>query len=461
MPEELSTTIKEMIDKEKVWKAVLEALRLAVSPGTYGTYLKQTELADVREKDGRLLCEVGCASSFAKNTLEQRYWGQITEELERVTGNKCEIILIVKSRKADEQDSISGPLFESKEVIKGGWKKANLRETFTFDNYAVAGSNQMAFAASQAVARKPGEAYNPLFIYGGVGVGKTHLMQAIGHEVLNNDRGSVLFCSGEEFTNDLVEAIRFKSTDKIRLRYRKVKLLMIDDVQFIAGKPTVQEEFFHTFNAIQKEGGQIVMTSDRPPAEISKLEERLRSRFGAGLIVDIGPADFELRTAILLIKSRQRKIDLPMEAAQVIANKIEGVRELEGFLVRLISEAEMKQQEITKEWVEEVLEIAKPGNGRAKIITSTEVFSVVGNYYRLGIQQLKGERRTKMIAWPRQILMYLLRYELKLPLTEVGRMVGDRDHTTVMHGSNKVKLGMETDQRIKTEVEDIKKKLFT
>ena len=203
------------------------------------------------------------------------------------------------------------------------------------------------------------------------------------------------------------------------------------------------------------------MTSDRPPAEISKLEERLRSRFGAGLIVDIGPADFELRTAILLIKSRQRKIDLPMEAAQVIANKIEGVRELEGFLVRLISEAEMKQQEITKEWVEEVLEIAKPGNGRAKIITSTEVFSVVGNYYRLGIQQLKGERRTKMIAWPRQILMYLLRYELKLPLTEVGRMVGDRDHTTVMHGSNKVKLGMETDQRIKTEVEDIKKKLFT
>ncbi|KKU94641.1 MAG: Chromosomal replication initiator protein DnaA [Candidatus Amesbacteria bacterium GW2011_GWC1_48_10] len=452
------------IDKEKTWDAVLQALRLTVSTGTYNTYIRQTELLEIREKEGRLICEVGCSSAFVKIYLEQRCWGQIMEELERVTGKRCELILKVGSRKAREQETGSDnlPLFEEKTGISdGGWKRAKLKADFTFENYAVAGSNQMAFAAAQAVARKIGEAYNPLFIYGGVGVGKTHLMQAIGHEVLKNDKGTVLFCSGEEFTNDLVEAIRFKATEKIRSKYRKVKALLIDDVQFIAGKPGVQEEFFHTFNAIQREGGQVVMTSDRPPTEISKLEERLRSRFGAGLIVDIGPADFELRTAILLIKSRQRNIDLPMEAAQAIAERIEGVRELEGFLVRLATEAEVGRKEITQERIDQLLKVNRPTNGEARVVTPAEVISAVGEYYRIGTSALKGERRTKMIAWPRQILMYFLRHELKLPLEEVGRILGGRDHTTVMHGSGKVKLELETNPQLKTELGEIKKRIFT
>jgi chromosomal replication initiator protein len=235
---------------------------------------------------------------------------------------------------------------------------------------------------------------------------------------------------------------------------------MIDDVQFIAGKPTIQEEFFHTFNAISGAGGQIVMTSDRPPGEISKLEERLRSRFGAGLIVDIGPADFELRTAILLIKAKQRGYELPMDAAQKIAANVEGVRELQGILIKLETETRLKDIPIDTEIVQRILGLERKGNNVAKIITPNEVFSLVGNYYDVGVQLLKGEKRTKMIAWPRQILMYILRQELKLPLDEVGRLVGGRDHTTVMHATNKVSIALEADMKFKNEFMEIKKRLY-
>jgi chromosomal replication initiator protein len=269
-----------------------------------------------------------------------------------------------------------------------------------------------------------------------------------------------LFCSGEEFTNDLVEAIRFKSTEKVRNKYRKVKLLMIDDVQFIAGKPSVQEEFFHTFNTIQREGGQVVMTSDKPPAEISKLEERLKSRFGAGLIVDIGPADFELRTAILLIKAKQRNYDLLMDTAQTIAANIEGVRELQGFLTKMETEEHLKNKKLSREELLMLLKVNDGINGRNKVITPMEVINLVGSFYGIGVQQLKGERRTKTLAWPRQILMYLLRHELRLPLEEVGRLVGGRDHTTVLHAAEKVKGELENNHLFASEMGDLKRKMF-
>lgn len=451
-----------IMETRKTWGAVLEAMRLVVSDGTFTTYLKPTSLVEIKEIGDRLIAVVGCPSSFIKTTLEQRYWGQLAQELERITNKKCEIQLRVeKTQRADAEREGGLPLFEGPKVNRDGWRRANLREDYTFETYAVAGSNQMAFAAAQAVARNPGVAYNPLFIYGGVGVGKTHLMQAIGHELLKKTDAGVLFCTGEEFTNDLVEAIRFKATEKVRGKYRKVKLLLIDDVQFIAGKPSVQEEFFHTFNSIQREGGQVVMTSDKPPAEIAKLEERLRSRFGAGLIVDIGPADFELRTAILLIKAKQKQVEISMEVAQIIAQHVEGIRELQGFLVRLITEREMTHQEITPERVESLLKISKPANGTARVVTPTEVITAVGNFYGVGTQQLKGERRTKSVAWPRQILMYLLRYELRLPLEEVGRLIGGRDHTTILHGTDKVKAELETNTALKQEIGEIRKHIFS
>jgi chromosomal replication initiator protein len=445
---------------EKIWESVLQSLRLTLSEATFNGYLRKTILLEIRESGERLVAEVGCSSIFIKNTLDQRHFGQMAEELTRVMGKKCELVLVVKE-KGQEKTNGELPLFnETKTKVEEG-KRSNLRTDYTFDNYAVGGSNQMAFAAAQAIARKPGSSYNPLFIYGGVGVGKTHLMQAIGHKCLEGGEAPVWFCSGEEFTNDLVEAIRFKTTEKVRNKYRRVKVLMVDDVQFIAGKPTIQEEFFHTFNAILREGGQVIMTSDRPPEEITKLEERLRSRFGAGLIVDIGEPDFELKTAILLIKAKQRNLNLPMDAAQTIAENIEGVRELEGFLLKVATDAEMRNESITKSRVEEILKIKKNVHSEVRVVTPNEVFGVVGNFYGIGVTQLKGERRTKTIVWPRQILMYILRFDLKLPLDEVGRLIGGRDHTTVMHGSEKVSLELETNQNLKRELLEIKKKIFT
>lgn len=444
----------------KIWNSVLESLKVTVSEATYKAYVKQTELLNIDKTGERWICEVGCASGYVRSILEQRYHGQLLTELNRITEQNCEIKFTIQTKRVEEQESVSSlPLFEEKASNNDNAKKARLKPEYTFENYAVGGSNQMGYAAATAVSKKPGVAYNPLFIYGGVGVGKTHLMQAIGHILLDRGEGPVLFCSGEEFTNDLVEGIRNKSTDRVRAKYRRVKLLLIDDVQFIAGKATVQEEFFHTFNSIQREGGQVVMTSDKPPSEIAKLEERLRSRFGAGMIVDIGQPDFELRTAILLIKSKQRGVELPMEAAQEAANNIEGIRELEGFMTRLVTEAEMSDEAVSIDLVRRLLKITNTGVQR-KIVTPTEVISMVGSYYGVGVQQLKGDRRTKTLAWPRQILMYILRNELRLPLDEVGRLLGGRDHSTVLHGDGKVKEALKSDSLLKQQLQEIRQKLL-
>lgn len=448
-----------VVDRElkKIWDAVLEGLKLSISGATFKAYIKHTSLLGINEVEGRLVCEIGCGSAYTRQLIEQRYLGQIIEELNRVTEKKCEVKFKVQSRRVEERESVSKlPLFEERRTSEEEYKKAKLKSGHTFENYAVGGSNQMAYAAATAVAKKPGTAYNPLFIYGGVGLGKTHLMQGIGYAVLERGGGPVLFCSGEEFTNDLVEGIRNKTTDRVRAKYRKVKVLMIDDVQFIAGKASVQEEFFHTFNAVTGEGGQVVMTSDKPPTEIAKLEERLKSRFGAGMIVDVGPADFELRTAILLIKAKQRGMNLNMEMAQLVAERVEGVRELEGFLVK----AEMVGGELNQGMIEGLLKISKEGNGARRIVTPAEVIDLVSRHYGVGVQQLKGERRTKTIVWPRQILMHLLRTELRLSQEEVGRLIGGRDHSTVIHADEKIKRELETKEDVRGQIAELKRKLL-
>ncbi|MEK7091104.1 MAG: chromosomal replication initiator protein DnaA [Patescibacteria group bacterium] len=449
-------------DVTRIWKVVLEGMKVVVSAGTFNTLIRQTELVAIVDSGDRWICEVGCSSGMTKTLLEQRFHGQLAEELKRVTEKDCEIRFIISPQRSprNPQEEKGLPLFTERDN-SDEVKRARLRAEFTFDNYAVSGSNQMAHAAAMAVARKPGAAYNPLFIYGGVGVGKTHLMQAVGRAIVERGEGPVLFCTGEEFTNDLVMGIRNKDTDRVRGKYRKVKALLIDDVQFIAGKASVQEEFFHTFNSLGREGGQVVMTSDKPPREIAKLEERLRSRFGAGMTVDVGPADFELRTAILLIKAKQRGRELAMDVAQTIASHIEGVRELEGFLMRITSEAEIKNELVTVEMAERLLKISRPADGPTRIVTPNEVVSLISDYYGVGVQQLKGERRTKTVVWPRQILMHILRTDLKLPLEEVGRLIGGRDHTTVMHADKKVILAMQADQAVHNQIGDIKKKLLT
>jgi len=447
---------------EKIYQTVLGSLKVSVSEGNYSAYLKQTNLLSVTPMGERMLCEIGCTNAFIKKTVEDRFWGQITQELSAVLKTPCEIIFKLDTPKEVVAENVNlGPLFFENKLDAETFKKAKLKTEYSFDNYAVGGSNQMAHAAAQAVAHKLGTAYNPLFIYGGVGVGKTHLMQAVGHAVLEKGETRVLFCTGEEFTNDLVEGIKNKSTEKVRSKYRRLKLLMIDDIQFIAGRAAVQEEFFHTFNALLSEGAQIIMTSDRPPSEISKLEDRLKSRFGAGMIVDVGPADFELRAAVLLIKSRQRGFDLPIELAKIIAENVTGLREIEGVLVRLTSTIEMTHVALNEELIYKTLNLTRSSSTAGKIVTPNEAINLISHYFGVGVSQLKGDRRTKQIVWPRQVLMHMLRTELELPLEEVGRLIGGRDHSTVMHAVDKVTVELATNQAFKNQFEDLKRKLLT
>ena len=454
--------MEKELDLESTWKSVLAAIKLSVSEGVFSTYIKPTVLTSLTEVgENRLLCEIACSSAYVKDQIEKRYWGQISQLLKNLTDRECELTFLVQTPTPKTEAAETGPLFAEKVVPPDMVRQAKLKPFGTFDNYAVGTSNQMAYAAASAVAKNLGQAYNPLFIYGGVGVGKTHLMQAIGHAALFAREDRILFCTSEEFTNDLVEGIRNKSTDRMRTKYRRLKLLLIDDIQFIAGRGGVQEEFFHTFNSLMGEGGQIVMTSDRPPSEIPKLEERLKSRFGAGMIVDIGPADFELRTAVLLIKAKQRGIDMPIDLARFAAEHVPGLRELEGLLIRLTSEMTMSQMPLSLELIQKQLHITPAGNGPARIVTPTEVITLISTYYGVGVQQLKGDRRTKTIVWPRQILMYILRTDLKLPFDEVGRLIGGRDHTTVLHADSKVRRELEASTQLQAQVEEIRRQLLT
>ena len=336
-------------------------------------------------------------------------------------------------------------------------QRARIRPSFTFENFAVSSSNQMAHAAAEAVSRDLGSAYNPLFIWGGVGVGKTHLMVSVGNYVLRKDPGKkVLFCTGEDFTNDIVEGIRNKTTQAFRNKYRKLDLLLIDDIQFIAGKDTVQEEFFHTFNAVTSVGGQIILTSDRPPSEISKLEERLRSRFEAGLIVDIAPPDFELRCAITQIKAKEKGIDLTSEQVQMIAANSEAARKIEGILTRLLTEIHLKNIVVTNDLIESMFSKSLETSGRITRSSPDDVVDAVSKYFQIGKRLLLSDTRARPIARPRQILMYLLRTHLGVPLEEVGRIAGGRDHTTVMHAVEKITELATNDVQIREDILKIK-----
>ncbi len=454
------------LDNIKTWSDVLENIKVNVSPGVFNTWFSQTHLSSITKNGERYVAEIGCRSSFVKNTIENRYHGLVQDSLSGFLNNSCDIIFAVKddpNKKTVKEDNVS-PLFNTNNYadisLTDSIQRAGLRPAFTFENFAVSSSNQMAWAAAEAVSKDLGKAYNPLFIWGGVGVGKTHLMSAVGHLALKEDNTiGIICCTGEQFTNDIVEGIRNKSTQTVRNKYRKLKLLLIDDIQFIAGKDTVQEEFFHTFNALVSFGAQVILTSDRPPSEISRLEERLRSRFEAGLIVDISQPDFELRCAITQIKAKERGIDLAMDLVQIIAGNIETPRQIEGFLVKLISQVLTKHTEVTSELVESLLNKNDGDTSKTLRTNPNDMITAVSKYYSLGKRILLGDSRARPVARPRQVLMYLLRKELQLPLEEVGRLIGNRDHTTVMHAVDKITLLASSDVNIRGDIEGIKKTL--
>ncbi len=395
---------------------------------------------------------VGCGSGGTKRYMDGKL--KILEEVVSFRAGKktrLEFIVVEQTNVAKS----SGPLLDfqpSKEEI---YKRAGLSPLATFENFAVSPTNQVAFAAAQSVAKSPGTSYNPLFLYGAVGVGKTHLAQAIARIILENDNDSnVYFCSSEKFMNELIESIRGKTTARFRKKYRSLKLIIVDDIQFLAGKQTVQEEFFHTFNSIVSGGGQVVLTSDRPPFEIQKLEDRLRSRFSGGLIVDIQQPDFELRAAILLIKAREKNIEIEIEAAKIIAELVQDTRSLEGTLLSLYARTLATDSQIID--LNVVESFFQKGFERTKQrVSPQEVIKSVCSFYNVSQSQLKGETRKSNIALARQIVMYLLRIELRLNLEEVAFLVKRKDHTTVMHAVGKIREKSMKDDTFRGELEMI------
>ncbi len=397
---------------------------------------------------------LACPSMGAKGYLDKKK-EEIEELVSFKAGKKTTVEIVIQEKKIDGE----APLLEFQPSKEDLFRKAGLNINYTFENFAVSPTNQIAFAAAQSVAKSPGVSYNPLFFYGGVGVGKTHLAQSIARVILeNNAENNVYFCSSERFMNELIESIRAKTTARFRKKYRSLNLIIVDDIQFLAGKQTVQEEFFHTFNSIVSAGGQVVLTSDRPPFEIRNLEDRLRSRFSGGLIVDIQQPDFELRAAILLIKAREKNISIDMEAAKIIAETVHDTRSLEGTLLSLYARTlTSNSTRIDLSIVEDFFH-AKTEHTK-KRVSPQDVVKTVCSFYNIKQSQIKGSTRKSTIALARQVVMYLLRTELDLNLEEVAYLVKRKDHTTVIHAINKVREKSMKDDTFRHEIEMITKSL--
>ncbi len=453
------------MDGQKLWKLVLEDVQTTISKGAYSSWIKTLSLAETTPvPPNRLIADVRCTSAFHQKIIEERFYGQLKEAFDRISELQVELRLIIHHT-TSLTTPVAGPLFDSvaapNQDVDLMIHRQGLREDYTFEAYAVSPSNEVAYAASQAVADNLGKAYNPLFLYGDVGVGKTHLMQAIAINALQRDTQiKMIYCAGEQFTNEIIEAIQQKNTHSFRQRYRKVKCLFIDDIQFIAGKNTVQEEFFHTFNAIHQAGGQIVLTSDRSPSEIKALEDRLRSRFEAGLIVDIGQPNFELRSAIVLIKAQQFNLPIPMEAAQLIAANVESARQIEGFLVRLRTQAHLKKQPVTSSFIQSLLNIRVSSSSSPPPLRPIEIVRGVARHFDVPTKEIQGKGRNRRLVTPRHIAMYLLRVDYGLPLEEVGGLFSHRDHTTVMHAVDKISQELRDKESLRLDVTTLRDTLY-
>lgn len=414
--------------------------------------IKQLHLIKVEDQKIIVSCDNQAFAYFLQKKVPL-----IENYLSEYLNKKMQVEIVVKPRKKKVEE----PLLSFEPSIEDIYRKAGLVGKHNFDNFAVSSTNQVAYAASQAVSEAVGEAYNPLFLYGGVGVGKTHLAQAIARKVLEqNPEEKAFFCPGDQFTNELIESIREKSTQKFRRKYRKLKLLIVDDIQFIAGKNHIQEEFFHTFNAIVSAGGQVVLASDKPPQEIRKLEDRLGSRFSGGLIVDIQPPDFELRTAILLIKAQEKNIEIDIEVARLIAEQIEDTRALEGTLLSIYARSLGGKERVDLEIVESFFaNLKKNNNNGRKKINPSEIIKGVCSFYNINQSQIKSPLRAGRMSLPRQVAMYLLRNELGLKLEEVAFLLKRKDHTTILHGVDKISGLRARNPIFKEEVDSIMKSL--
>jgi len=423
---------------DHIWSAALGELQLQMTPPIFDTWLRTSRL--LKYEDGTFV--VGVENGYAKDWLEHRLLAMIKRTLARLTGRSVAVKFVVWSKETQQQEDVpllNLPAPVAVTVVETQSPRpsspANLNPRYTFESFVMGPGNRLAHAASMAVTEDPAGAYNPLFIYGGVGLGKTHLLQAIGHDCQAQGL-RVLYISSEEFTNDLIGAIRSHATDSFREKYRTSDVLLVDDIQFIAGKESTQEEFFHTFNTLHGTGRQIVISSDRAPKAMVTLEKRLCSRFEWGLIADIQPPDLETRIAILHSKSATCGVPVPEDVLTLIATRIQSnIRELEGALNQVLALSRLTHQPLAPEVAETALSNLLPRHSK---VTADQILETVALHFDVEVAALRGRSRSQTIARPRQIAMYLMREETGASLPQIGAVLGGRDHTTVLYGCERI-----------------------
>ncbi len=463
-----------IMDSESIWQSVCGELGVTLTSASFGGWIKPCSVRSINVVDElRLLIEIETPSAYHVRTIEEKFYIHLKAAFEKVTQKKCDIAFAVGTKKVEDnkkptesftqESSARNPkldLFASpdKEISIG----TNLNPRYTFDSYMVGGSNRLAFAAGKSVVDFPGSRHNPLFIYGGVGVGKTHLMHAIGHEFVKKGIGKVVCITSEQFTNDLVSSFRSKMTDAFKKKYRQVGALLIDDVQFFGGKEQTQEEFFHTFNELTNKQAQIIMTSDRKPQEIQGLEDRLKSRFLGGMMVDIGLPDFEMRLAILKQRALELGADVDDGAYELIANTYQtNSRELEGTFMRLMNTAQADGKPLSKDIVQKTMGLPAEMAKTVKV-RPIKIISTVAKYFDFKNKDLLGTSRKADLVVARHIAMYLIRETLGTQQVKIGELMGGRDHTTVIHAVEKIELELkENNVDLRRKITAIKQALYT
>lgn len=457
------------MEKDQVWNAVLGELEVSLSKANFTTWFRNTQIISI---DGETVT-IAVPNVFTKEWLEKKYHTQILDALHHSLSGNITALYKVGTPKTLEQEITKSK--QNDEIIREVEKEihdeeiqvdrktssGDLNQKYTLETFVVGNSNKLAFAACQSVAENPGTKYNPLFIYGGVGLGKTHLMQAVGNSILKKDpKKKIVYVTSEKFTNDFISSITDKKTNGFKDKYRKADVLMVDDIQFLAGKEQTQEEFFHTFNALQQANKQIILASDRQPKAIPTLEERLRSRFEWGLIVDIQSPDLETRIAILQRKAQQRGYHVPLDVFDFIARNIQqNIRELEGALNRILAYCELNGSQPDINIATTVLNnlINSP---KRKSFTSRHIIERVADYYDVSLTDILGSKRDKEIVFPRQISMYLMREELGLSYPKIARELGKKDHTTAIHSCEKIEKELDFNEPLRHELGLIRERLY-
>lgn len=442
---------------EELWSEVLSKVKERISRPSFETWLKSTKLMSYDAEN----VKIATPNTFTKEWLESHYVHLITGILSELTGEDRFIHFIVPEDMTETDLALPKPVVKSTDKTEQNVTTGMLNSKYTFDTFVIGSNNRFAHAASLAVAEAPAKAYNPLFIYGGVGLGKTHLMHAIGHYVLEqNPNAKVVYLTSEKFTNEFINSIRDNKAVEFRNKYRSVDVLLIDDIQFLAGKEQTQEEFFHTFNTLHEESKQIVISSDRPPKEIPTLEDRLRSRFEWGLITDITAPDLETRIAILRKKAKaEGLLDIPNEVIIYIANEIDtNIRELEGALIRVVAYSSLVNSDITNELAAEALKDIIP-NAKPRTVTILDIQKTVGEHFNMRLEDFAAKKRTRAVAFPRQIAMYLSRELTDFSLPKIGSEFGGRDHSTVIHAHEKISTMLKDDQALQQDIQEIKNML--